>query len=160
MKREILFRGKRIDNGEWIDGSLLVLNSPCNNYKIFPQNSLSIHDSLTVDPITVSQFTDLIDKNGKKIFENDILCREYYFRRNEDGATNHYQAVKFVRFGAYLPDDYENTNSYSWLLGDVPISNYDIDGFDSKNPFWTITSGDLAWRVIGNIFDNPELVSK
>lgn len=85
--REILFRGKRVDNGEWVQGSLFVegtrfeiVRGTCNNVGI---------EGVGVIPETIGQFTGIVDENGVKVFEGDILdCITADF----DGSD------KFVRY--------------------------------------------------------------
>ena len=126
--REIIFRGKREDNGEWVYGSLHIQYGEMSNgtrlieYRILGMNGQVDY----VIPETVGQYTGLTDKNGKKIFEGDIT------QYDKDGAL--YEII-FVKEGGktqfcskFIPD------------GSVGYVNEDRD------------------KVIGNIHDNPELL--
>lgn len=80
--REILCKGKRIDNGEWVEGCLVIDHSRSNlfEYRIQPVESGVLY-APPIDPETLCRFAGFCDKNGKKIWEGDIIS---YQRDNDD----------------------------------------------------------------------------
>lgn len=137
--REILFRGKRIDNGEWTYGYYCpkpYSHFPCEA-TIFPSETIDRDwHGERVDPDTVGQFTGLTDKNGRKIFEGDIIKWEYL-------CNDHlvYQVV------------YEKGTA-----GFVTRRNFNNrDGIDCYSDSVFVDDGDMS-EVIGNIHDTPELL--
>lgn len=132
--REILFRAKRIDNGEWVEGQYAFILNPltesgepikhliCNGTNIFNDE---------IDPETICQYTGLTDKNGNRIWENDIVGawsegKTYIGRvkRRVDGLYIIYPSYQKQEFWGLCPDE----------------------------------NGKTTVEVIGNILDNPELL--
>lgn len=138
--REILFRGKRLDNGEWVEGAFL--NDRDGSFYICPAvsditygdngNRRRIGCWYTVDPDTVGQFTGLYDKNGKRIFEGDIVKGLFWQGISVLGV------VEF-RDGAF---------GLRWLRGKV----------EEFSAFTSICN--VEYEVLGNIHDNPELLTE
>ena len=138
--REILFRGKRVDKGEWIVG--FFAQSGERAYILIDNDfAVGYVKMKEVAPETVEQYTGLTDKNGKRIFEGDIV--ELY-DRNYDTK---WRAI--VEFG--------NPNgNYSWGWQLNPIGKVDIN---TEILCWVEMEESGAYcEVIGNIHDNPELL--
>lgn len=128
--KEIIFRGKRKDNKEWVQGyyfkrvrnfaGLKTIEHCYIQYETWDEGFIVYE----VYPKTISQFTGLVDKHGKKIFEGDILAKGfelYEVRWNPEQ----------VRWGIYL-------------------GNYEVAGFTKfSEPYF---------EVIGNVYDNKELL--
>lgn len=134
MKREILFRGKRLDNGEWVEGFYLytdekpaIVDIKCRSHIIVPE--------------TLGQSTGLTDKNGKRIFEGDIVHAVY-----QPGV-----GFKNVDFGIgvvkYCASYYGGASYCIEIIG------------KSYSRVFTV-SLENGVKVIGNVYDNPELLIK
>ena len=175
--REILFRAKRTDNGEWAESRTILENiseSDDKTYCIGARQSADLyfdaHDNIVAaettgeclfydcDPETIGQYTGLTDKNGKKIFEGDIVKQTF----------EKTVATIAIDWGA---DEYEDL--YGEDVGAVviipskgvciknPVIHREVNGETTQHGerarmYKTVCSG--RCEVIGNIHDNPELL--
>ena len=140
--REILFRGKRLDNGEWVYGDLMT-KYPHHKGLTIVENGRVYHE---VDPKTVGQDTGLKDKNGVKIFEGDVVQRRApIYKLGEKAPVGDYLAR-----GKVVWDESSFTE-----VGYYAVSAYDHLGNMTK---YILFNGTNGWHVIGNIHDNPELL--
>lgn len=139
-----LYRGKRIDNGERVEGYLFIIkrySTDIDHYFILPTDTIYGYDDLLlmaweVDPDTVGQYTGLTDKNGKKIFEGDIVAQSWY---------DHDEPIVDV-FGEVV----YCTNDCSFSV--LNIEKEVMETLGHANAFvWEI-------EVLGNIHDHPELL--
>ncbi|MGN0493125.1 MAG: YopX family protein [Acutalibacteraceae bacterium] len=141
--REILFRGKRVANGKWIEGYIFAqhnLTERRDDYYIRAYDT----DYLVI-PETVGQYTGLADKNGVKIFEGDILKGfEYPFCC--DGEFDYFAEIVW----------FENSPAFGTYTFKNPKSN--VRGISEGNTDYLENFNSGEWEIIGNIHDNPELI--
>lgn len=138
--REILFKAKRLDNGEWVEGyyckwlkgERIITYSEKETDCIITWMSNGGMSRYEVDPETLCQFTGLHDKNGNKIWENDIV------RKVDSNALGWHRermcSISFDKLGY-------------WLLTTEYGDGYWLGEFSSEQI-----------EVIDNVFDNPELL--
>jgi len=135
--REILFKAKRIDNGKWIEGYYTECSGKAfvgidisSMFEIF---CAPVIKWFRVNPKTLCQFTGLCDKNGKRIWENDILMAHLDELYPEDTT---YETVEWGAAG--------------WVTCEAnSIDRQYLDEFDTEH-----------FEVVGNIFDNKELLQE
>ena len=140
MEDRYLFKGKRIDNGEWITGYLLVKKKDfyicekpyecMDEYSSLNGQSYGFGGFKFVDPSTICQCAGLKDRNGKLIFENDIVKRVDKINIFREQPSMNCKVVW----------------TYNYGFDTLPSCGY----FDK--------SDGLECEVVGNIFDNPELL--
>ena len=136
MSREILFRGKRTDNGKWVEGwvtSQFKKHTEGELLTRIQSNVFGVGEHL-VDTETVGEYTGLTDKNGKKIFEGDIIiCKKEICGNFIDSCVEiGFVEMKHGAFGLHRKQGYYRPFK-DWLE-------------------------DYEYEMIGNIHDNPELL--
>lgn len=162
MNRQIKFRGKRIDNGEWVCGDLHTHD--CT--EIIVHDGYRAESYYPVDPDTVGQFTGLCDKNGNEIYEGDILrIREYdnELMTNFDDDTDRFELFTLDEIRGELMKEY--ITPVIWDEGGFYFSSeYNKPNYRNDMLFCCLF-GDMRRSstifeidIIGNIFDNPELM--
>ena len=134
--RDIIFRGKRIDNGEWITGGIFQQKADGVEDEvvyIIDNSSNDVDWAHRVIPETVGQFTGVADKNGKRVFEGDIFQYEPHFKTEKAW-------IGIVK--------YRNTE---WQDESIMTPREDL-------LYWC---GDgKSASVIGNVYDDPELLEE
>lgn len=125
--REILFRGKRVDNGAWGTGSFVGIRIGCSDEQTYIADKMTGYNTPVI-PETVGQYTGLTDIHGVKIFEGDII-EAHFVELFPDLAT-----TLIVVW-----------NDYGWFGRDMEGN---VDSLEQK---WVSD----FFEIIGNIHDNP-----
>lgn len=142
--REIIFRGKRIDNGEWVEGFYTCFNGKEHRiYSGYAETDCGDYypDWDNIDPETIGEYTGLTDSNGKKIFEGDIIksgSYEFLVSHGKCGGCDNTDNYGYIGF--HLEPANEETKLYM--------------GYGLRDDICYYTEAE----VIGNIHDNPELL--
>lgn len=133
--REILFKAKRIEDDEWIEGYYQKRHNFLGNeeHLIFHVDGRTVWEYTEIVPETLCQFTGLCDKNGNRIWENDILMTHLDESYPEDAT---YETVEWGVAGLVAHEIGSMDRKY-------------IDKFDLEH-----------YEVVGNIFDNKELLQE
>ena len=112
--REILFRGKRLDNGEWVEG-FYICDTGDGTCEICDINSVTGH-RVEIAPATVGQYTGLYDTNGEPIFEGDIVEAEGEFGKIE---YREYEAMFQAVFDGWCVDFDHFRGSNVEVIGNI-----------------------------------------
>lgn len=132
MNREIIFRGKDFLKEEWVYGDLVKTK----NFVAIKRTNGDYFHPTQVSPNTVGQYTGLKDKNGKQIFEGDILG---YIGKRKDNMNKVYRRKVVFHEGMFA------------------LLSKELPAYSALN-YHCMEDGRSAWSVIGNIHDNPELI--
>ena len=144
--RQIKFRGKRVDNGEWAYGFLIGIADPTKEVTTYSHwlihNGVNIAQGVKIDPATIGQFSGLLDKNGKEIWEGDLIKVQKFANYNDEvpNLSRHLAKVVFI------------DGSFSWH-----ILRYGANGcFHNSKKIEPLNNTCATWglEVIGNIHDN------
>lgn len=150
--REILFKAKRIGNGEWVEG--VPIKTHLGLFISFEEKPhycsqygyIEINDIAIVEEETLCQFTGLCDKNGKRIWEGDIIS---YQRDNDDCPFPNKDTKK--RFGKVFYQGFRLTFAIGMGRNGSRSINDDL---------WKYVQNGNRVDVIGNVFDNSELLQE
>ena len=136
--REILFKAKGKTTGKWSEGLLTYFDQDVCRIKN------QYHEAWICVSSTLCQYTGLTDKNGKKIWENDIVSNKWCFACGNS----------VVRFGEYK--DFHMPETYQ--CGNLGFYLEHMNKKDNRNVRKDMIYFANKCEVIGNIFDNPELL--
>lgn len=168
MSREILFRAKAINrdpdreyrinykNGDWVYGLVTTMyDDRFPNLPAKMKNTDGV-SGIDVDHRTIGEYTGLTDKNGTKIFEGDIISKDFYTNHKQTKSKRFNGVVEYkVRCGKGFGADGEDFKSWAaeWSV------KFDFWNYEQKyrSYSWGLF---FDCEVIGNIYDNPELIEK
>lgn len=150
--REILFRGKRVDNGEWVEGDIHK-NTEFSKAHIHPSGERVMN--FEIIPETVGQYTGLTDKNGRKIFEGDIFkFDDEVWESCYTSCGTEYDSFEVENYGVVGFD--EDMARFDFIKYKFNENSVEADLHENHIVDFSEFVSEL--EVIGNIHDNPELI--
>lgn len=157
--RDYIFHGKRVDNGEWVEGYYCKAEKlDKSGYEHFIIEESADGSSHLIEPESVGQYTGMNDKSGRRIFEGDIVQYQTY---------DDFDCQSVVKFGAYTQDGSGGEYTGNRCLGFyVDVNNFTCPDWCEDDPscfrkyLYQQNINEVAadCEVIGTVFENPDLL--